>query len=41
MANTICKPPSFKIRSLANHFTEPTNYTTEESEHYMDYPQGT
>jgi hypothetical protein len=33
--------PSCKIRSLANHFAKSTKYMTEESEHYMDYPQGT
>jgi hypothetical protein len=41
MANTICKSPIFKIRPLANHFAKLTIYTTEESEHYTDYPQGT
>jgi hypothetical protein len=43
MANTVCKPPppSYKIRSLANPFAKSTKYMTEESEHYMDYPQGT
>jgi hypothetical protein len=39
MVNTICKPPSFKIRPLANHFVKLTNYMTEESEHYVDRPR--
>jgi hypothetical protein len=39
MANIICKPPIFKIRSLANHFVKSTKYMTEESEHYMDHPK--
>jgi hypothetical protein len=39
MANSICKPPSFKTRSLANHFAKSTKYMTEESEHYMDHPK--
>jgi hypothetical protein len=39
MGNAICKPPSHKIRSLANHFAKSTKYMTEESEHYMDHPR--